>query len=109
MKVALIWSGDQASACAYSKIKGSFDVSYLLMFLQKGRSTPDFLGKIKKQCEKLGVPFFWAKMRSSNLKEYGEVIAELKEEYGIEGIITSGDHSVIEEACKAVNMRVIEA
>jgi diphthamide synthase (EF-2-diphthine--ammonia ligase) len=109
MKVALVWGGDQASACAYSKIKGKFDVSYLLMFLQKGRSNPDFLESIKKQCQKIGVPFFWAKMRSSNPKEYREVITELKEDYGIEGIVTNGVHGVIEDACKAVSMKVIEA
>ena len=109
MKVALVWNGDLASDCAYGNVKGKFDVSYLLTFLQKGKSNANFLSTIRKQCEKLGVPFFWIKMKTSNPEEYRENITELKEEYGIEGIVTNGDQSLIEDACKTSGIPMIKA
>lgn len=109
MKVALVWNGDVESDLAYGKIKGEFDVSFLLTFLETDRSNFSFLSAIKCQSEKLGVPFFWAKMRTSNPEEYKETIALLKDDFGIEGIVTSGKQSPVEDACRATEMRVIEA
>ena len=109
MKVALIWNGDQSSACAYGKVKGKFDISFLLTFLQKERSNASFLSTIRRQCEKLGVPFFWAKMKTGRPAEYRETIVELKEDFGIEGIVTNGTQSMIEDACKATGIEVIRA
>lgn len=109
MKVALVWNGDNKSAFAYSKVKGKFDVSFLLTFLQKGRSNTSFLSTIRCQCEKLGVPFFWVKMKTAYPEEYREVIASLKENYEIEAIVTNGSESLIEDACNATGMKVVRA
>lgn len=104
-----MWSGDTTSACAYSNVKGKFDVSYFLTFLHKEHFDPNFLTRIKQQSERLGVPFFWAKIKNSDLEGYRETIAELKEEYGVEGIITNGEQNLIEDACKASGMKMIQA
>ena len=109
MKVALVWDGDRSSAFSYGKVKGKFDISFLLTFLQKERSNASFLSTIRRQCEKLGVPFFWAKMKTARPAEYRETIVELKEDFGIEGIVTNGTQSMIEDACKATGIDVIRA
>jgi hypothetical protein len=109
MKAALVWNGDRSSAFAYGKVKGKFDISFLLTFLQKELSNTSFLSTIKCQCGKLGVPFFWAKMKTSHPDEYWEAIAELKEDYGVEGIVTNGNESLIEDACRATEMKVFSA
>ena len=109
MKVALVWEGDPSSAFSYGKVKGKFDISFLLTFLKKERSNASFLSTIKRQCEKLGVPFFWAKMKTARLEECRETIVELKEDFGIEGIVTNGTQSLIEDACRASGIKVIRA
>jgi hypothetical protein len=109
MKVALVWNGDSSSAFTYGKIKGKFDISFLLTFLQKEYFNAGFLSTIKSECGKLGVPFFWAKMKTAYPDEYAETITEVKEDYGIEGIVTSGTQNLIEDACKAVGIKVIKA
>jgi 5,10-methylene-tetrahydrofolate dehydrogenase/methenyl tetrahydrofolate cyclohydrolase len=108
MKVALVWNGDKSSAFAYGKVKGKFDVSFLITFLQKDRSNTSYLSTIKRQSENRGVPFFWAKMKTAHPEEYRETITELKEDYGIEGIVTNGNQSLIEDACKAAGIKVIK-
>jgi hypothetical protein len=109
MKVALVWNGDITSAFTYGKVKGKFDISFLLTFLTKEPSNASFLSTIKSQCGKLGVPYFFAKMKTEHPDEYAETITELKEDYGIEGIVTNGTESPIEDACKATGMEVIRA
>ncbi len=108
MKVALVWNGDQNSACTYGKVKGKFDISFLLTFLQKGRSNANFLSKIKSQCEELGVPFFWVKLKTAYPEEYRAVIAELKQDYEIEAVVTNGTESLIEDACNAAGMKIVK-
>jgi len=109
MKVALVWDGDKESVFSYGKVKGKFDISFLLTFLQKERSNASFLSTIKRQCEKFNVPFFWAKMETAHPEEYRETIAELKKDFGIEGIVTNGTQSLIEDACRAMGVKVIRA
>ena len=109
MKVALVWDGDRSSAFSYDKVKEKFDVSFLLTFLRKDPSDAGFLFAIKRQCEKIGVPFFWAKMKTTCPEEYRETIVELKEDFGIEGIITNATQGSIEDACRASGMRVIRS
>lgn len=109
MKVALVWDGDMSSAFSYDKVKGKFDISFLLTFLQKERSNASFLSTIKRQCEKLGIPFFWAMMKTARPEEFKETVAELKDDFGIEGIVTNGTQSLIEDACRATGIEVIRA
>ncbi len=109
MKVAVVWNGDKRSAFSYGTVKGKFDVAYLLTFLQEECCDARFLFTLKRQCKKLGVPFFWAKMETAHPEEYRETIAELKKDYGIEGIVTNGTQSLIEDACRATGMAVIRA
>jgi diphthine-ammonia ligase len=110
MKVALVWNGDKNSALTYGKVKEKFNVSFLLTFLQEEPSHTSYLSTIKRQSKEFGVPFFWARVDAPYLEEYKETIAELKKDYGIEGIVTdSAPTSWIEDACKATGMEVIRA
>ena len=110
MKVALVWNGDKDSALMYGKVKEKFNVSFLLTFLQEEPSHTGYLSTIKRQSKEFGVPFFWARVDAPYLEEYKEIIAELKSDYGIEGIVTdSASTSWIEDACKATGMEVIRA
>ena len=110
MKVALVWNGDENSARAYSKVKEKFSVSFLLTFLQEEPSHTGYLSTIKRQSKEFGVPFFWARVDAPYLEEYKEIITELKNDYGIEGIVIDSSHaSWIEDACKATGMEVIRA
>lgn len=108
MKVALLWNGNANSASTYCRAKEKFDIHYLLTFLQKEHCNANFLSTLKLQCKKLGVPFFWAKMETSRPEEYSETLAELKKDYGIEGIITNGTQSAIEDACRTIGIKVIK-
>jgi len=36
-------------------------------------------------------------------------MAELKEDYGVEAIVTNGDQSLIEDACRAMGLKAIKA
>jgi diphthamide synthase (EF-2-diphthine--ammonia ligase) len=108
MKVALIWNGDKDSVLMYGKVKEKFDISFLLTFLQGEPSRTNYLSTIIRQSRKLGVPFFWTKVDASYLEECKETIAELKKDYGIEGIVTDETHtSWIEYACNAAGVEVI--
>ena len=110
MKVALVWNGDENSALMYGKVKEKFNVSFLLTFLQKEPFHASYLSTIKRQSKEFGVPFFWTRMDVPCLEEYKEAIAELKRDYGIEGIITDSEPaSWIEDACKATGMEIIKA
>jgi len=109
MKVAVVWNGDKDSAVAYSNVKEKFDISFLLTFLHEKRSNARFLSAIKRQSEKLGVPFFWAKVNTARPEDYRETMAELKEDYGVEAIVTNGDQRLIEDACRAIGLKAIKA
>jgi diphthamide synthase (EF-2-diphthine--ammonia ligase) len=110
MKVALVWNGDKDSALMYCKVKEKFSVSFLLTFLQEEPSHTGYLSTIKRQSKEFGVPFFWARVNAPYLEEYKETIAELKSDYGIEGIVTGNPSaSWIEDACKATGMEIIKA
>jgi len=109
MKVALVWNGDANSAFTYGKVKGRFDISFLLTFLQRECSNAKFLSTVKCQCEKLGVPFFWVKMKTAHPEEYRETIAVLKEDYGIEGLVMPDAQVMIEDACRTTGIEVIKA
>jgi diphthamide synthase (EF-2-diphthine--ammonia ligase) len=110
MKVALVWNGDKNSVLMYGKVKGKFDVSFLLTFLNEEPSHSNHLSVIKRQSKELGVPYFLARVDAPYPEEYKEIIAELKRDYGIEGIVTDGTRtSWIEDACKTTGIEVIRA
>jgi diphthamide synthase (EF-2-diphthine--ammonia ligase) len=110
MRVALVWSGDENSVLMFGKVKEIFKVSFLLTFLQEEPSDVGCLLAIKRQSEEFGVPFFWARVDAPCLEECIETMAELKQDYGIEGIVTNCDPaSWIEDACKAIGMEMIKA
>jgi diphthine-ammonia ligase len=88
MKVALVWNGDKNATLTYGKVKEKFNVSFLLTFLQEEPPHTSNLSTIKRQSKEFGVPFFWARVDAPYLEEYKETIAELKKDYGIEGIVT---------------------
>jgi hypothetical protein len=79
------------------------------MFPNEGTSNLATLLRLRLECEKLGVPFFWAKMKSKRSEEYREVVALLKEDYGIEAIVTDGSQDMIEKSCEALGVKVIRA
>ena len=109
MKVAILWNGDKNSAFAFGNATSDFDISFLLTFLKKGCFNNSLLSSLRVQSDKIRVPFFWAKMKTARPEEYREIIAELKEDYGIEAIVTDGGQSLVEDACGAAGMKVIKA
>lgn len=109
MKAALVWNGDEGSACTFGKVNGDINISYLLMLPNEDTSNLATLSRLRRECEKLGVPFFWAKMKSKLPEEYREVVALLKEDYGIEAIVTDGSQDEIEESCGALGVKLIRA
>jgi diphthamide synthase (EF-2-diphthine--ammonia ligase) len=109
MKVAVLWNGDKSSAFAFGNVKGDFDISFLLTFLTKGCFNASLLSSIRLQCDKIRVPFFLAKMKTARPEEYREIISELREDYGIEAIVSDGSQSLVEDACGAAGMKVIKA
>jgi hypothetical protein len=109
VKAVFVWNGDKGSSYAFSKVREDFDISYILMVLNGDGSNHSSLSSLRRECEKLGVPFFWAKLKSERPEEYLEVVAELKDDYGIEAVVTDGSQGVIEESCGALGVRVIRA
>ena len=108
MKVALICNEDTDCASAYEKIKGDCDVTFLLTFLKNGHH-PGLLSNVSRECVGIGIPFFWAKMKTGLPEEYRQIVAELKSEYGIEGIVTDGSESLVETACGEVGVKAIRS
>jgi hypothetical protein len=107
MKVAFVWRRARNSAYGFDKTKLEFDLSYLLMFRTRSESNAGSVSSLKLECERFGVPLFWAKLDSERPEEYLEVVAELKEDFGVEAIVMDGAQDVIEESCRAVGMKVI--
>lgn len=116
MKVAVLWTGGKDSALAcYKALKNGHEVSYLVTFIWNNPSLAHSLSLIKLQSEAVKIPFIWDKLEEPYFESYREAILELKNEYGIEGIVT-GDISYVDEfhgnwidkVCEGTGVEVIK-
>ncbi len=115
MKVAALWTGGKDSALACYKVMQKHDVEYLVTYIWDIRSRAHPFSIMKAQSEAVGIPFQWSKLRPPYDKSYREDILVLKNEYGIEAVVT-GDISYvdayhgnwIDEVCKGTGVQVLK-
>lgn len=116
MKVAVLWTGGKDSALAcYKALKNGHEVSYLVTFIWNNPSLAHSLSLIKLQSEAVKIPFIWDKLEEPYFESYREAILEMKNEYGIEGIVT-GDISYVDDfhgnwidkVCEGTGVEVIK-
>ena len=115
MKVAALWTGGKDSALACYKVMGKHNVKYLATFIWDTPSRAHPFSIIKAQSEAVNIPFHWSKLRPPYDESYRADIFELKNEFGIEGVVT-GDISYvdtfhgnwIDEVCKGTGIEVIK-
>jgi len=116
MKVAALWSGGKDSALACHKaMANGLDVSYIMTFIWDKPSSSHPLLMTLLQSKALRIPSYWEKIKPPYFDAYRQAIGELKEDYGIEGIVT-GDISYvdsfhgnwIDDVCKDTGVKVIK-
>ena len=116
MKVAVLWTGGKDSSLACHKaMKEGYEVTFFVTFIWNNPSQAHSLPLIKMQSDAVKIPFLWDKLEEPYFEAYREAILELKEEYGIEGIVT-GDISYvdafhgnwIDDVCKGTGVKVIK-
>lgn len=116
MKVAALWSGGKDSALAcYRVLKHGFNVAFVMTFIWNQPSLSHPLAMTKLQSEALQIPFYWERVNPPYFEAYRQAILELKEEFGIEGVVT-GDIALvdsfhgnwIDNVCKDTGVEVIK-
>jgi diphthine-ammonia ligase len=109
-----LWTGGKDSALAYLKVRKTHHVAMLVNFIweKPSPSHPSLITKL--QSEALREQFLWDRLQPPYLESYKESILELKNEYGIEAVVT-GDITVdafhgtwIDEVCKDTGVAVIK-
>ena len=115
MKVAVSWSGGKESGLAYYKaMNGGHEISLIVTFLWE---TPTFyhpLELVKLQSEAMKTPHIEVKVEKPYFEGYRRAINNLREEYGIKGIVT-GDISItdsyhgdwMKNVCEGLNVELI--
>ena len=114
MKVAVSWTGGKDSALAYYKTVKEHDIKMLVNFLwEKPSSSHSFL-TTKFHSEVIQKQFLWDKLTPPYDSSYKESILELRDEFGIEAIVT-GDITEdsfhgkwIDEVCRGTGVKVIK-
>jgi len=115
MKIAALWTGGKDSSLACYKAMRKHNVECLVTFIWEKPSLSHPRSIIKAQSEASKIPFYWSKLRPPYEKSYREDILEMKDEYGIEGVVT-GDISYvdayhgnwIDDVCKGTGVEVIK-
>jgi diphthine-ammonia ligase len=116
MKVAALWSGGKDSALAcYKALKHGFDVAFVMTFIWDKQPSSHPLAMTKLQSEALQIPFYWERVNPPYFESYKQAMLDLKEDYGIEGVVT-GDISLvdsfhgnwIDNVCKDTGVEVIK-
>ncbi|MBT0159834.1 diphthine--ammonia ligase [Candidatus Bathyarchaeota archaeon A05DMB-2] len=115
MRVASLWTGGKDSSLAYLKTMKDHDVAYIVTFIWENPSLSHPLPIIKLQSEAVKIPFLWERLDPPYKESYREAIVELKEEYGIEAVVT-GDISYvdslhgnwIDDVCEGTGVEVIK-
>jgi uncharacterized protein (TIGR00290 family) len=114
MKVAISWTGGKDSALACYKAAKEHDVAAFVNFIWQtpSLSHPNLIAKF--QAEAVHTPFLWEMLAPPYPETYKESILKLKNEYGIEGIVT-GDitqdafHGTwIDDVCNGTGVQVIK-
>lgn len=116
MKVVALWTGGKDSSLAcYKILKRGYDVAFAMTFIWDQPSLAHPLAMIKLQSEVLRIPFYWERVAPPYFEAYRKGILELKEEYGIQGVVT-GDISYVdsfhgnwvEDVCRGTGVEVIK-
>jgi len=116
MKVAALWTGGKDSSLAcYKALKEKLDVAFVMTFIWDQPPPSHPLPMIKFQSEALQIPFYWQRASPPYFEDYNQAILELKEDYGIEGIVTGDISRVdsfhgnwIDDVCKGTGIEVIK-
>ncbi|MCW4006135.1 MAG: diphthine--ammonia ligase [Candidatus Bathyarchaeota archaeon] len=115
MKVAVLWTGGKDSALACHKAQKDHDIALMATFIWQKPSLSHPLSLLKLQSDAVKTPFLWDRLKPPYPESYRESILELKNEYGIEGVVT-GDISYVDEfhgnwiddVCKGTGVEVIK-
>lgn len=114
MKVAVSWTGGKDSALAYYKTVKEHDIKMLVNFLWEKPSLSHSFLTTKFHSEVIQKQFLWDKLTPPYDSSYKESILELRDEFGIEAIVT-GDITEdpfhgkwIDEVCKGTGVKVIK-
>jgi diphthine-ammonia ligase len=114
LKVAVSWTGGKDSALACYKAMKDHEVVLFVNFMWETPSPSHPLVITKLQSEALNTRFLWDRLTPPYLASYRESITEMKNEYGIEAIVT-GDITVdtihgawIDEVCKDTGVKVLK-
>jgi len=114
MKVAVSWTGGKDSALAYYKTVKEHDIKMLVNFLWEKPSFSHSFLTTKFHSEVIQKQFLWDKLTPPYDSSYKESILELRDEFGIEAIVT-GDITEdsfhgkwIDEVCRGTGVKVIK-
>jgi len=114
MKVAVSWTGGKDSALACYKAMKQHEVKILVNFMWEKPSLSHPLLLTKLHSEAIQKQFLWDKLTPPYKESYKESIIELRDEYGIEAIVT-GDITEdsfhgkwIDQVCKGTGVKVIK-
>jgi uncharacterized protein (TIGR00290 family) len=114
MKTAVLWTGGKDSALACYKVQKEHEVSLFVNFIWEKTSLSHPFLLTKFQAEAIQKPFIWDKLNPPYFESYRESILELKNEYGIEAVVT-GDIAQdtfhgkwIDKVCKDTGVQVIK-
>ena len=96
MKVAALWSGGKDSCLAcYKAIEHKHDVVLLVNFVWEKPSLAYSLTVVRLKAEALQKPSYEAHVKEPYFEEYRKTMLKLKQEYGIEAVVT-GDISYVD-------------
>jgi diphthine-ammonia ligase len=114
LNVAVSWTGGKDSALAYLNAQENHQVALFVNFRWQQPSLSHPKAIIQLQSEAIDKPFIWADVQPPYLESYRQAILDLKEKFGIEGIVT-GDITVdnfhgtwIDDVCKGTGVKVIK-
>jgi diphthine-ammonia ligase len=114
MKVAVSWTGGKDSALACYKAMKEHEVALFVHFMWEKPSPSHPTVITKLQSEAVETKFLWDRLDPPYRDAYRESILELKNEFGIEAIVT-GDITVdsfhgawIDEVCKDTGVKALK-
>jgi diphthine-ammonia ligase len=115
MKAAALWSGGKDSSLAtYKAIQNKLDVTLLANFIWEKPSVAHALNILKLQAEALQKPNLEIHVKEPYFEEYHKAIIKLKQDHGIEAVVT-GDITIVDNfhgnwvtnVCKGTGVEVI--
>ncbi len=115
MKAAALWTGGKDSSLACYIAMREHNVDNIVTFIWDQPSLSHPLSIIKAQSEAIKIPFLWYKLKPPYEESYREAILHLKEEYGIQSVVT-GDISYvdayhgnwIDDICRGTGVEVLK-